>query len=538
MTALKFPFFLFLTLICFSSCSKRGQYDIILRQGTIIDGTGKIGHQGDVAISGERIMKIGDCSKDRAVQDIDATGLVVCPGFVDLHAHLEPLPLLPEAASALHMGVTTALGGPDGSSPIHLGAYLDSLDGIGMGINVGYLIGHNSVRAQVLGMEAREPSMAELEEMQGLIEAGMLDGAFGMSTGLKYLPGAFSKVEEVIALARTASKYGGIYTSHLREEGLGLFEGVEEAVRIARDADIPVVLTHHKAIGQPMWGKSVETLRMVDEARAEGLDVMVDQYPYTASYTGISVLIPPWSMEGGRYDKFAERVQDPVLRDSIHAGIVYNIMNDRGGGDLKRIQLARFNWKPELEGKTLYDWALAEGLEPTAEVGADLVIEAQLHRGASAIYHAMSEEDVERIMAHPMTMIASDGRITEFEKGFPHPRVYGTFPRVLGHFSRDKGVLPLEEAIRKMTSLPAMRMGLDDRGVLVGGAYADIVVFDHETIIDKATFTDPHQYPEGIYYVILNGKIAIQNGKFSDVRNGRILRQKRPSKTNHLNSKL
>ncbi len=531
LTVFKFPFCLFLLLVCFSSCSKRGQYDIILRQGTIIDGTGKLGYIGDVAITADRILKIGDCTKDRAVQDIDARGLVVCPGFVDLHAHLEPLPLLPDAASALHMGVTTALGGPDGSSPIRLGAYLDSLEGIGMGINVGYLIGHNSVRAQVLGMEAREPSTDELEEMQGLIEDGMRDGAFGMSTGLKYLPGAFSKVEEVIALARTASSYGGIYTSHLREEGLGLFEGVEEAVRIARDADIPVVLTHHKAIGQPMWGKSVVTLRMVDEARAEGLDVMVDQYPYTASYTGISVLIPPWSMEGGRYDKFAERVQDPVLRDSIHAGIVYNIMNDRGGGDLRRIQLARFNWKPELEGKTLYDWALVEGLEPTAEVGADLVIEAQLHRGASAIYHAMSEEDVERIMAHPMTMIASDGRITEFEKGFPHPRVHGTFPRVLGYYSRDKGVMALEEAIRKMTSLPAMRIGLEDRGELRVSAFADIVVFDAETIIDKATFTEPHQYPEGVIHVLVNGKFALKAGEFFDVRNGEVLRKsmnKRP----------
>lgn len=508
------------------SCAKRGNYDVIFRNANIIDGTGKNNYRGDLAIASDKIVKIGDCKRDRAAEIIDIDGLTLCPGFVDLHAHLEPLPIIPDAASALHMGVTTALGGPDGSSPIHIDTYLDSLEKIGMGINVGYLIGHNSVRSQVLGMEARDPDKDELLAMQELIGNAMKAGAFGMSTGLKYLPGAFSKVDEVIALSKTASAFGGIYTSHLREEGLGLFDGVAEAIQIAREASIPVVLTHHKAIGQPMWGSSKQTLKMVEEARSEGLDVMVDQYPYTASYTGISVLIPPWSMEGGRYDKFAERVKDEVLRDSIHKGIVFNIMNDRGGGDLKRIQLAKFNWKPELEGKTLYDWALAEGLEPTAENGADLVIEAQLHRGASAIYHAMSDEDVERIMAHPMTMIASDGRITEFEKGFPHPRVHGTFPRVLGHFSRDKGIITLEDAIRKMTSLPAQRMGLDDRGILKVGAYADLVVFDPNTIIDKATFTKPHQYPEGIYYVVINGKMAIQNGVFSDVRNGKILRKK------------
>jgi len=518
-------FFLLIAGSTLFSCAKRGNYDIIFKSANIVDGTGKKSYKGDVAIASDKIVKIGDCKRDRATEIININDLTLCPGFVDLHAHLEPLPIIPDATSALRMGVTTALGGPDGSSPIHIGNYLDSLDRIGMGINVGYLIGHNSVRSQVLGMEARAPDRDELATMQELIAKGMKDGAFGISTGLKYLPGAFSKVEEVIALAKTASSFGGIYTSHLREEGLGLFDGVEEAIRIARDAEIPVVLTHHKAIGQPMWGSSKQTLQMVEKARAEGLDVMVDQYPYTASYTSISVLIPPWSMEGGRYDKFAERIQDKVLRDSIHKGIVFNIMNDRGGGDLKRIQLARFNWKPELEGKTLYDWALAEGLEPTAENGADLVIEAQLHRGASAIYHAMSDEDVERIMVHPMTMIASDGRITEFKKGFPHPRVHGTFPRVLGHFSRDKAIMPLEEAIRKMTSMPAQRMGLSDRGILKEGAFADIVIFDPETIIDKATFTKPHQYPEGIYYVLINGKMAIKDGEFHDVRNGKVLRK-------------
>ena len=521
----KLTLYIILIATFFVSCSKKKYVDVLIRNATIIDGTGSSAIKSDIGINGDMIVFIEEAKNVIAKRNIDANGLTVCPGFIDLHTHLEPLPIIPSAESAIRMGVTTALGGPDGSSPLRIGKYLDSLDNIGIGINVGYLIGHNAVRSQILGMEAREPSSEELSQMKQLVADAMSEGAYGISTGLKYLPGAFSKIDEIIELSKVASKYGGIYTSHLREEGLGLIEGVAEAIQIAEQASIPVILTHHKAIGQPMWGKSKETLSMVAQARERGLDVMVDQYPYTASYTSISVLIPPWSMEGGRYDKFAERCQDSILRDSIKAGIIYNIINDRGGGDLKRIQLAKFNWKPELEGKTLFDWAIAEGMEPTAENGAELVIQAQLHRGASAIYHAMSEEDVERIMSHPMTMIASDGRITAFEKGFPHPRVYGTFPRVLGHYARDKSLFSMEEAIRKMTYLPAQRMGLKDRGILKVGAKADLVIFDKKTIIDKATFEKPHQYPEGIHYVIINGKTVLENGTFYDSRQGTILRK-------------
>ena len=490
----------------------------------IFDGNGGEPYTGSVAVKDNQLYLKGINKNDTAEKLINEPGLAVAPGFIDLHAHLEPIEIFPQAESAIRMGCTTALGGPDGGSPINLERFLGTLDSMGTGINVAYLIGHNSVRSEVMALENRAPTAAELEQMNGLIEKGMKDGAFGISTGLKYLPGTWAKFDEIISLSKTASKYGGIYTSHLREEGLGLFDGVQEAIDICREAKIPVMLTHHKAIGMPMWGSSDKLLKMVADARAEGLDVMADQYPYTASYTGISVLIPPWSMVGGRYDKFAEREANPVLRDSIKKGIVYNIMNDRGGGDLKRIQLAKFNWKPELEGKTLYDWALEEGLEPTAENGAELVIRAQLNRGASAIYHAISPDDVENIMQGPHTIIASDGRITRFEDGFPHPRVYGTFPRVIGHYARDKGVLSMQEAIKKMTSMPAKRLGLMDRGVLADGKKADLVIFNPEKIIDKATFEKPHQYPEGINYVIINGKIVLENGTFNDLKSGEILR--------------
>lgn len=506
------------------SCSEPAHYDLLIKDVLIYDGNGEEPYVGNVAVVNNELKLKGVKSSDSADKVISKDGLAIAPGFIDLHAHLEPIEIFPQAESAIRMGCTTALGGPDGSSPINLQRFLDTLEIVGTGINVAYLIGHNSVRSEVLGLENREPTKEELDSMQGLIDKAMTDGAFGISTGLKYLPGTWAKLDEIISLSKTAAKHGGIYTSHLREEGLGLFDGVQEAIDISREADIPVVLTHHKAIGMPMWGSSDSTLQMVANARAEGLDVMVDQYPYTASYTSISVLIPPWSMVGGRYDKFAERVADPALRDSIKKGIVFNIMNDRGGGDLKRIQLAKFNWKPELEGKTLYDWAQKEGMEPTAENGAELVIRAQLNRGASAIYHAISPEDVENIMKGPNTIIASDGRITPYQQGFPHPRVYGTFPRVIGHYARDKGIMPIEKAIMKMTSMPANRMGLNDRGEIAEGKKADLVIFDPKTIIDKATFEQPHQYPEGIYYVVINGEIALEEDQFNDIKSGEILR--------------
>lgn len=513
---------LLITLMSCKNSKIEGDYQF--KNVLIYDGSGEIPFISDVIIKKNKIVKIAQNISCHSCKIIDGSKKALAPGFIDLHAHLEALPQIPSAESAIHMGVTTGLGGPDGSSPINIDKHLSELENQKIGINVAYLIGHNSIRSEVMHLDGREPSSEELQEMKSLIDKGMKDGAFGLSTGLKYLPGTFAKVDEVIELSKVASNYGGIYTSHLREEGLGLIEGVQEAITIAREADIPVVLTHHKAIGMPMWGASHKTLAMVDSARKVGLDVMLDQYPYTASYTSLSVLIPPWALEGGRYDAFKARCEDSILRDSIKRGIIFNILNDRGGGDLKRIQLAQFDWKPKLEGKTLYDWALEEKLEPTAANGAELIIRAQQNRGAKAIYHAMSEEDVINIMKHPQTIIASDGRITEFNKGFPHPRVHGTFPRVIGHFARDKNVLSIQEAIRKMTSLPAHRLGLLDRGWIKEGYIADIVLFDPETIIDKATFEQPHQYPDGINIVMINGNIALDKDGLSENRYGQILR--------------
>ena len=500
-------------------------YDLVLTGGSVLDGTGAEGRMADVGVRDGRIVRVAEAiATDSADRVIDVTGLVVAPGFVDLHAHLDPLLRLPAAESHVRQGVTTALGGPDGGSPWPLGAYLDSAQALGLGMNVAFLVGHNTIREEVMGLEDRAPTADELARMEAMVAQGMDEGAFGISTGLRYLPGAFSETEEVIALSRVAAARGGIYTSHLRDEGLQLMDGVGEAIRIAGEAGIPVVLTHHKVVGAPMWGASDRTLALIDSANAAGLDVMADQYPYTATYTGISILVPAWALAGGD-DAFLARVADPALRDSIVAGIIWNIENDRGGGDISRVQLARVGWDPSLEGGTLADWAVRDGLEPTPATGAELVIEAIRRGGASAIYHVLDEGDVERIMRHPRTAVASDGRLTQPGEGHPHPRWYGTFPRVLGHYVRERGVLSLEDAVHRMTGLPADRLGLTDRGRIAEGAWADITVFDPATVIDRATFEDPHQYPEGIPFVIVNGVVVVDDGRFTEARPGRALRR-------------
>jgi dihydroorotase/N-acyl-D-amino-acid deacylase len=285
------------------------------------------------------------------------------------------------------------------------------------------------------------------------------------------------------------------------------------------------VLTHHKAVGTKMWGQSVRTLAMIDSARNAGIDVMADVYPYTATSTGLAVLIPNWAFDGGD-TAFARRTRDPVLRDSIRKGIIFNLLNDRGGGDIARVQFSSVRWQPDLAGKNLADWARRRGLAPTVENGADLVIEGQEKGGASMIFHVLDETDVQRIMRHPQAMIASDGRLARFgDASSPHPRAYGTFPRVLGRYSRDLKLFSLETAVHKMTGMPAARLGLRDRGVLRAGANADVVVFDPATVADRSTFEVPHAYPVGIEYVFVNGSATVDNGTFIDARAGRVLKR-------------
>lgn len=519
-------FYSFVLSLFFLRCEGPQSYDVIILNGQVYSGPlGKV-EATDIGIVGDKIVSMGDLSKASSRRTIDASNHVVAPGFIDLHVHLDPILKLLDCESHIRQGVTTALGGPDGRGPSPFGAYLEQLEAAGVGMNVAYLVGHNSIRKKVMGMENRSPTSAEMDSMKTRVAQAMEEGAFGISTGLKYLPGNFSEVDELIELSKEASKKGGIYTSHLRDEGLDIMASIDEAIEIADKASIPVILTHHKVIGKPMWGKSNQTLAKVDKARSEGLNIMLDQYPYDASHTSIAVLIPSWAGAGGQ-ERFLQRLKNPILKDSITNGIIFNILNDRGGEDLDRIQFAKVKWRPSLEGKTLKDWAISEGLEPTVETGAKLVIDAQQRGGAKCIFHAMDSADVSNIMRHPQTMIASDGRLVKLGDGHPHPRWYGTFPRVLGHYVREKKVISLEEAIYKMTAQPAQALGLSDRGILAVGNKADITIFDPKTIIDKATFVNPHQYSEGIDYVLINGKIALEQNQFNAIRAGEVLRKTR-----------
>jgi dihydroorotase/N-acyl-D-amino-acid deacylase len=505
------------------------RWDLLIVGGTVVDGTGAPRRRADVAIRGDRVVAVSatPLSRQRARRVIEAAGLMVAPGFIDLHAHIEPLLDQPDAMSHVRQGVTLALGWPDGGGPLgSWRGYADSVARTPLGMNVAYLVGHNAVRREVLGTIARAPSADELARMVRMVDEAMDAGAFGLSTGLRYVPGYYATTDEVVTLAQAAAAKGGIYTSHLREEGRGIFEGVGEALEIGRRARIPVVLTHHKVIGQPVWGLSVKTLAMVDSARAAGTDVMMDQYPYTASSTSLSVLIPPWALAGGD-SAFARRLADPVLRDSILKGVVEYLDTDRGGGDVRRVQFASVRWDRSLEGKTLADWADRRGLPRTSVATAPLVVEGQKNGGASMVFHAIDEGDVRRIMAHPMTMIASDGRLTRPGDGVPHPRAYGTFPRVLGEYVREQQVLSLEAAVRKMTGMPAARLGLADRGCLRAGCVADVTLFDPARVRDAATFTDPHHYAEGIPWVIVNGVPVVADGAPTPARPGRLLRRAR-----------
>jgi dihydroorotase/N-acyl-D-amino-acid deacylase len=359
--------------------------------------------------------------------------------------------------------------------------------------------------------------------MQGMVGQAMEEGAFGLSTGLKYMPGAFSKTEEVIELARIAGQHGGIHISHMREEGLNLLASVKETIRIGEEGGLPTQLTHHKVVGFPMWGKSVNSLALVDAARARGVDVSIDQYPYTASSTGIGILLPAWSQAGNRDAQMA-RFRDPETRSRIKEAVIFNIINDRGGNDPSRVVLANCEWDSTLDGKNLAEVLVGQGKDTDIENAAELVMDVYMKGGCMSVFHAMSEEDVERIMQHPLTMIASDGGIHIAGEGVPHPRNYGAFARVLDQYVRQDNVLTLSSAIHKMTAMPADRIGLNSRGRLKPGAIADIAVFDPAAVKETATFENPHQYAEGMHHVFVSGEAVLVDGELTGHRPGKVLR--------------
>ena len=498
-------------------------FDIIIRGGRVVDGSGNPWVVADIGIRGDRIARIGGLTDASASLEIDATGRVVTPGFIDPHTHARRgIFDVPTADNVLLQGVTTVTEGNDGNSPLPIGEHLDRIARTSISPNWAVFVGQGTVRSAVMGREDRDPTAAELDEMSALVASAMEEGALGLSTGLFYVPGTFTSTEEVIALAKIVASYDGIYISHMRDEAHGLLDSVRETIRIGEEGGLPVQMTHHKVIGRDSWGASADSLDLVDAARARGVDITIDQYPYTASQTSITALLPPWAQEGS-WDDMVQRILDPETRRRLKGEIMWRIDHDRGGGDPANVVIGLCEWDRTLEGQSLADILEGRGLEVTIDAAADLVMEIVERGGARAIYHAMQEDDLERIMRHPATAVGSDGGISIFGVGVPHPREYGTFARVLSRYVRERRVLTLEEAVRKMSGATAQRLGIRDRGFLHEGFHADIVVFDPAAVRDTATFSEPHQYATGIDHVLVNGVVVVQNGVHTGARPGRVL---------------
>ncbi len=502
-------------------------FDLVIRNGRIVDGTGSPWFVGDIAVRGDTIAAVAPHVDPRGARTVDAAGLIVAPGFIDVHSHSESaqqgLAAEPAAENNVRQGVTTVFGNPDGGGDVPIAPFLGRVAAAHPAINLGAFIGHGSVRAKIIGNTDRAATAAELDQMRALVRVGMDEGAFGLSTGLFYVPGNYAPLSEVIELARVAGERGGIHQSHMRDEAAHVLDSVRDTIAIGEQGHLPTQVTHHKIIGKAYWGRSVDTLRLVDEARARGVDVTIDQYPYTASSTSVqAALMPAWAQEGGT-EAVLKRLNDPATHAKIRAESMDIILNARGGGDPHNVQIARCEWDMSLAGKRLDEVTAARGLPATLENAAETVLWIVQQGGCQGIFHAISEEDLQRILKHPATMIGSDGEVPIFGEASPHPRSYGTFARVLGRYVRDLTVITLEDAVRKMSSFPAQRIGLGDRGVLREGMKADIAIFDPATVADKATFEQPHQYAVGVSTVIVNGQVAFENGKMTAARPGKTL---------------
>lgn len=513
-----------LIVLCFLPAILLAQqhYDIILKNGKIIDGTGNPWFYGDVGIIQNKIISIGNLSKSKAFKTIDATGLIVAPGFIDVHTHIEgDERVTPTANSFIYDGVTTVITGNCGTSSVDIKKYFKALADIKLSINVGTLIGHNDVRKAVLGEAGVTPNATQLQKMEELVEQAMRDGAMGFSTGLIYAPGIYSKTDEVVALAKAAAKYNGIYTSHIRNESDKVFEAMAEAIDVGRQAKMPVEISHFK-VGLPNWNKSNEMIAMVERARAEGLDVTVDQYPYTASSTILNVLLPDWLLAGGR-DSVLKRLNNPVIYKKVVNEMIKD-MKRRGREHFDYAVVAHCDADTSLDGKNIMQINLLKGRPSTIPDEIGTILDIIKMGGAAMVFHGMNETDVENILKYPLTMVASDSGIRQFGSGVPHPRGYGSNARVLGYYVREKHLIRLEDAVRKMTSLPAQKFRLKGRGLLQAGMFADIVIFDPNTVKDESTFEHPHAYSTGFKYVLVNGKVTIDNFKHIGTRNGALLR--------------
>jgi N-acyl-D-amino-acid deacylase len=527
--------------------------DLAIDGASIIDGTGAPAGRADVGVRDEKIVAVGDLSREPAVNRMRAAGRIVAPGFIDMHSHSDwRLWGNRRAESKIRQGVTTEVVGNCGFSPapvttehledlrgfaLHLppgldfrwrsvGEYLKAFDGEGIALNIVQLVGHGTLRIAAMGFARRAPTARELADMHRLMADAMEGGAWGLSTGLIYAPGSYAATDEIVEVARAAARYRGFYASHIRGESATLLASVREAITVGREADLPVQISHVKSAGRSNWGKIGEALALIDAARAEGLDVMGDVYPYTASSTTLRTLLPDWALEGG-VDAMLVRLRDPEIRARIRRELespatAGTSLLERAGWD--SIMISFCATRKDAEGKRLTEVAAARGMDPF-----DAAVELLLDEGGKAymILFQLDEKDLRRALVHPHIMIGSDGSALApsgpMGGGKPHPRSYGTFPRVLGEYAREQRLLSLPQAVHKMTGLPAQRLGLRDRGVIRPGARADLVIFDPRTVADQATYDDPHRYPVGIDHVLVNGRFVIKDGQHTGSLPGRVL---------------
>lgn len=530
--------------------------DLIIRNGMVIDGSGAPGMRADVGVGGGHVLVVGDLSGVIGAREIDATGRCVSPGFIDIHTHSDRSTLVnPRMESKIRQGVTTEIGGLCGLSLapldhadtpaaarvtrdvakigmqrtwLSLSDLYARVEQTGLACNYASFVGHGVIRAAVMGYDDRPPSDDERAGMQRLLRQSMADGALGLSTGLIYPPGIFAQTAEITELCGVLRETDGLYTSHIRNEGNMLHEAVDEFVTVCRDVGVRGQMSHHKADGKANWGKVHGSLRQLEDARAAGVDVMCDQYPYTAYSTGLAMVLPPWALDGDRAATL-RRVDDAAARDRIRADIATGLPgweNMAMESGWENMVVTGAPHMPECAGKSLTDIADARGSD---EVDATCALLIAHRMDVSIVGHSMDEGDVETVMRWPLTSIGSDGSALApygpLGMGMPHPRSYGTFPRVLGRYVRERGILRVEEAVHKMTGLPAARLNLSQRGLLRTGYWADIAVWDAATVADTATYTAPHQYPVGITTVIVNGTVVInERGEQSGTLPGRILR--------------
>jgi dihydroorotase/N-acyl-D-amino-acid deacylase len=530
------------------------EYDIIIRNGRVVDGTGRAGFEADVAIKGDRIARIGKLGKARARRTIDARGLVVAPGFIDMLGQSETYLLIdPRAMSKVMMGVTTEITGEgDSVAPINerliqenadfnrrynltidwrtLGEYFRRLEKQGMGVNLGTFVGATQVREYVVGFDNRAPTAPELDQMKNLVAEAMRDGALGLSTSLQYVPARFARTDEIVELAKVAQAYGGIYATHQRSEANALDQSLEEVFEIGRRARIPVEIWHLKTAYRKNWGRMPLVLKRLADARASGLEISADVYPYTAASTALTACLPPWALEGGT-ERMLSRLRETTTRERLKREIMTetseweNIYLGSGGPTGVLIGSVVNRELEPLQGKRVSEIAAEQKKEPLDAL-FDLILADRGQTGA--IYFMMSEEDLRAALQAPFVSIctdsgarAKDGPLAGAKS---HPRGWGSYPRILSRYVRDERLLTLEQAVHKMTGLPASRVHLHDRGLVRAGMFADLTIFDPQGVRDRATFEAPNQYPEGISYVIVNGQLSVDRGERTKALAGRVLR--------------